>query len=118
MDQAAIDQRLAALGGSDLVHTPIYQRKRVKNPDHPRNGGTNAEAQEEIDVVVQRWTNERTGHVLEAYQKPDGAWEIEKDDPKGTTPKPAGDTRSTSAAADPNTPAGRKALEEERESQW
>src|SRR5262245_54846723 len=106
VNQEQIDRRLAEIGGGALVHTPILQKKTVKSQKPDAFGDM---VPTDVEVDVQQWINERTGHVLQAAQLPDGTWQVVKDDPKGVTPKPAGDTRSTAAAADPNTPQGRAA---------
>lgn len=87
MTQDEIDARLAAIGGSKLVHTPIAARKTVKVT---RKNSLGDPEEKDAEVTVQRWTNEATGHVLEAFQKDDGSWEIVKDDPRGSTPARAG----------------------------
>ena len=122
MTQEELERRLGQLvAGGDtgkLRYSPTVTRKRIKNPSASANGGSDADALADIEVVVQGWEDPDTGARLEAYQGPDGAWVIEKDVPGTKTPAPATGTRSTAAAADPNTPQGRAELEAERERQW
>src|SRR5688572_28158030 len=113
MDQQELERRLAQLasGGdtSKLKHSPTVSRKRVKNPLAAVNGGSDAEAVVEIDVVVQGWEDPTTGARVEAYQMPDGSYVIEKDTP-GTKAAAASDTAPPGGKAyiDEPGPMGRR----------
>lgn len=102
MNQQELDARLAAIGGGELVHSPSARKKTITT--YEKVPGEVGLTEMKKEVTVQRWRNPKTGHVIEAYQKADGTWEIERDDPKGSAP----DKAPTQPANQTQRPAGGK----------
>ena len=96
ISQEEMDRRIAKYGGSALTHAPSVRKVKVPNPNRGLGEGQDALAPKELDVDVQQWTG-ADGLDIEAYQLPDGSWEIVKEQP--ATPKPS--TSTTKPAIPP-----------------
>jgi hypothetical protein len=112
VSQEEMDRRIATYGGAALVHSPTASKKKIPNPAHKQNGGTSYTVPEEIEVEVQRWQGAGTGAAeLEAYQMPDGSWEIVKEQP-ATKPTAANNQATTRRIE--GTPIGNGQFDNER----
>ena len=87
-----MDRRIAAAGGDKLTHSPTVGKQKIPNPAHGANGGTDWLVPKEIEVEVQRW-GAADGTELQAYQLPDGSWEVTKEQPATPKPPTAGATQ-------------------------
>lgn len=114
--QEEIDQKIAAYGGPALVHSPNVTTKKIPNPAYGIGDGQDPLAPKELEVTVQRWKGADLAEI-QAYQMPDGSWEVVSETPapaKTPTATPAspaaqaaqGITRQIEGTPDPNAAGG------------
>jgi len=111
VSQEELDRRLAAAGGSRLVHSGTVGKRKVPNPSYDKYDPSSTET---VELDVQQWKSPE-GHTIQAVQMPDGSWEVTQDEPPAPKPpttanNPAsavtGATVQIEGTPDPSKPGG------------